>query len=568
MNSNTRILAGFRRGGVFLALGAAGLLASGAVWAGSFTFTTDADWNTGVITNLTGDPPPATGDGHLRLPSAILTPFNHIWVALSGRGTVARLDTNAAPGTYTAAQAGGAIVLGEYYTAPNGRGRNPSRTTVDANGDVWVGNRDEAAGGLGSVAKVSASPTGTTSSGVWNDGSNGGASGTFNALPWTNAGGADNNGGVTTATDSAQMLYVRTTGTAVRTVAVDANNDVWVGGYGNRQHQLYDGDTGAAIPGPGNSFNTGQGGYGGVVDGNGVLWSSSLTNFVAKHDPATNTTTNVNLGRTSYGMGIDNNGKLWVSNWTANTVQRINPITNAIEGTFATGRSSLRGVAVTPDNDIWIAASGSGGVVRLGNDGSVKGFIATGNTPTGVAVDANGKVWVTNFGSSTVSRIDPASGTFGAVDLTVDLGSGATPYNYSDMTGTVLIGQTTPSGTWRRVMDGGVGVTWDNIFWNEEPEGAIPDLTGLLIEARVSDDLLDWSMYVAYDSGDLLNLMGRYLEVRATLSRPGGTDLTPVLSDLRVTFSSPPNGVSEPATLGLLGVGLIGLGWLRRRQQG
>jgi hypothetical protein len=185
-----------------------------------------------------------------------------------------------------------------------------------------------------------------------------------------------------------------------------------------------------------------------------------------------------------------------------------------------------------------------------------------------VAVDANGKVWVTNFGSSTVSRIDPASGTFGAVDLTVGLGTGATPYNYSDMTGTVLLGQTTPSGSWRRVMDGGSGATWDQIFWNEEPEGEIPATTGILVEARVSDNLVDWSTYLAFASSDALNLAGRYLEVRATLSRTGGTNLTPVLADLRVLFSRPPTGVPEPATLGILGVGLMGLGWLRRRRQG
>lgn len=456
-----------------------------------------------------------------------------------------RIDTNVDPTTIgdgdnvlTTAEAGGVAVLGEYYTAPQGRGRDPSRTTVDINGDAWVGNRAEGTGGLGSVVKLSASPTGTTSTGIFNDPFNGGVGGTFNALPWTNAGGADNNGGVTTATDSAQMLYVRTTGTNVRTVAVDADNNVWVGGLGNRAHQIYDGDTGTAISGPGNSFNSGQGGYGGLVDGNGVLWSASLSNFLVKHDPATNITTNINLGRTSYGLGLDNNGKLWVSNWTSNTVQRIDPVTNAIEGTFAASASALRGVAVTPDNDVWAAASGSGGVRRMGNDGTQKSFIATGSTPTGVAVDSNGKVWVTNFGSNTVSRIDPAAGGGnGAVDLTIQLGANATPYNYSDMTGTVLTGSTAPSGTWRKVLDGGANASWGQILWNTEPEASIPQGTNIVVEARFSDDQTTWTSYQSYNSGDFLSQTARYLEVRATLSRSASGNITPVLSDLRVSYT-------------------------------
>ncbi|MDA8136643.1 MAG: PEP-CTERM sorting domain-containing protein [Desulfobacteraceae bacterium] len=552
----------------------------GFAWAGTFSFTTTDEWGTGVLTSTNTSEPPDTGDGHVRLNDAILTPFNHIWVALSGRGTVARIDTNVNPTTLgngdtylTEAEASGMAVLGEYYTAPSGLGRDPSRTTVDANGDVWVGNRAQDSG-QGSVAKISANPTNptgapvVTSNGIFGSAANGGAAGTFNALSWTNSGGADSAGGVTTATDDAQMLYVRTSGTAVRAVAVDANNDVWVGGYNNKQFQLYDGDSGTPVAGSGNSFNAGAGGYGAVVDGNGVVWSAGLNyNSLVKHDPATNTTQIIANGRYSYGMGIDNNGKLWVSNWTDNTVQRIDTATGVVEGTFA-AYSGMRGVAVTPDNDIWVAASYSNGVMRMNNDGSIQTFIPTGDHPTGVAVDSNGKVWVTNYNASTVSRIDPTlNGGDGGVDMTLYLGSGANPYNYSDMTGTVLLGSTTPQGTWRKVVDGGIGADWGQILWNQQDEGDIPDSTGLLMEARVSDDQSTWSDYIAFDSGDDLGLLGRYLEVRATLSRTGGTNLTPVLSDLRIDYTPGNNVVPEPGTMMLLGLGLLGLAGMTRRNK-
>lgn len=42
----------------------------------------------------------------------------------------------------------------EYWTAPDGRFRNSARTTVDNDGNVWVGNRYEATGGQGSVVHV------------------------------------------------------------------------------------------------------------------------------------------------------------------------------------------------------------------------------------------------------------------------------------------------------------------------------------------------------------------------------------------------------------------------------
>ena len=536
---------------------AGGVLISNTVFAGSFSFTTTADWETGVATSTTTAPPPGTGDGHLRLNDNVLTPFNHIWVALSGRGTAVRINTDHedADGRVTLADsaAGNGAVYGEYMTAPSGKATNPSRTTVDQNGDVWVGNRDESSGGLGSVVKLSSTPTGTTSDGEWNGSS-------FDKLAWTNAGGVDSNGGTTTATDSAVSLYVRTAGTNVRTIAVDKNNDVWVGGFGNKQHQKLDGDTGAAM---GGVVNLGSNsGYGGLIDGNGVLWSSGWSKYsLSRYDPATGIQSDHNVGDRSYGLAVDNDGNIYNTHLN-NRVSKLDADGNLIWIKDYAGGTGNRGIAVTPDNNLWIANSGGTTVSRLDQDGNLLATITVELGPTGISVDSNGKVWATNLRSNSVSRIDPATNK---VDLTVELGAGANPYNYSDMTGTVVTGTTNPTGTWRKVLDGGDGADWDTAFWNEQTEGVIPDTTGLTLEARVSDNNVDWTDYLAFNSGDDLNLAGRYLEVRATFTRLGSSDLTPVLSDLRVNFGS--NEVPEPSTMLLFGAGLGGLCIARRRKQ-
>jgi hypothetical protein len=588
------------------ALVSAGFI-SGSAWAGSFTFTNDADWDTGIYTSTNSGPPGA--DNQLQLNPDITTPFNHIWVAASGRGTAIRIDTNVNPTTIgnldsvlTTAEAGGVAVKGEYYTAPSGLQRNPSRTTVDQNGDVWVGNRNEA--GLvagvpsGSAAKILANPGAgsTTSNGIFNSAANGGAGGTFNALPWTNAGGADTAGGTSTAADDALALYVRTPSIRnVRALAVNADNNVWIGGNNDfstslaRPHRLLDGSTGAAIGGAGNSFNTSVstdngnngigGGYGMVIDGNGVVWAASLE-FAAlvRHDPLTDDTRRfTNFNGYTYGLGVDNNGKIWVSNWAFGTVQKVNGTTGAIEGTFAAGAgwSNLRGVAVTPnDNDVWVASSSHGGVVRFNNDGTVQSRILTRpGEATGVAVDSNGKVWVTNYSNSSVSRIDPAAnGGNGAVDLTIELGGGANPYNYSDMTGTVLIGTTNPTGSWRSVIDAGLAdPDWDKVLWNETG-GFEGGGTDIMMQVRCSDAMGDLSsagyQEVAASGGGILGCDGmRYLEVRATLTGFGSGDakISPILADLRVTTLES-NGVPEPGVLWLLAIALGAALRLSRRR--
>jgi len=377
-----------------------------------------------------------------------------VYIAASARGTIVRIDVNT-----------GAIE-GEYLTAPTGMGRDPSRTTVDQLGNVWVANRAE--GGIsrlqrrGSVARVGILIGGTrvdasgtsNSSGQYvappfeystcidrdSDGLIKTSRGLANILPWTNTGGADTHGGVSTAEDECIINYTRVTGTNTRTVAIDANNDVWVGGYGDLDHEKLSGVTGLPIPGA--QFNMGCGGYGGLVDGHGVLWSAQFAGRLLRFNTSTMTGTCLS-GVGQYGLGIDpQTGNIWHTYLHGNSVCQLAPSGTPI-ACYEHGGDNAQGVAVDGGGNVWVAHSlyyyTTVGHVRT--DGTFVGNVPLpgGIGATGVAVDANGKVWVANYGSNNTMRIDPTAGPIGgggfpvgAVDLTVDLGAGARPYNYSD----------------------------------------------------------------------------------------------------------------------------------------
>ncbi len=483
----------------------------GSACPDAHTYSADADFDQGLLMNVNHTAP---NNDQLQLYPKV-TPLNYIWIALSGRGTVVKVNTET-----------GAI-LGEYRSAPEGRSRNPSRTTVDLDGNVWVGNRDESSGGRGSVVHI-----GLKENFQCVDRNGNGAIDTSAGLgdvkPWPNTGGADNNGGVSTAQDECIIDYLRVNGTAVRTVAVDAHNDVWIGGYDNRVHDLIDGDTNAVLK----TIYPDCGGYGGLVDSRGTLWSArGPGDALLRYDPATGASKCVNVTN-NYGVAVDASGVVWNSQWSNNTVTRIDPTGNVL-GSYSTGGTMARGVAVTADNDVWIANSGTHTVARLSNTGALLATIKVGFTPTGVAVDAAGKVWVTNYDSNSAMRINPATN---AVDLTVNLGDGARPYNYSDMTGAVIL-SSPPQGKWVVVFDGGAaGRAWGTVSWH----GSEPAGTKLAARVRSADETgkLGDQAWVEVTNGVAFSNVpfGRYLQIEVTFS---GTDAgaTPVLYDLTVAVT-------------------------------
>ena len=513
---------GFRVTLVIPAISILLLTASSALGAGgSKTYTLDADFDEGTLINVNHDTP---FNDQLQLIDSGEA-FNFIWVAASARGTIVKIDTET-----------GAI-LGEYQSAPNGQARNPSRTTVDANGNVWAGNRDESSGGKGSVVHI-----GLQENGQCVDRNGNGtietSSGLTDILPWTNSGAADTNGGVSTAVDECIIHYVRTSGTNVRTVAVDGSNNVWIGGYTNRVHELYDA---TGNPVAGTQFNRGYGGYGGLVDANGVLWSASLTPVVMRHDPSVPSWDLIPVSAYSYGLGIDTNGFIWHSNFAGNTVQKIAPA-GVINGTFSTsGSSGDRGVAVTPaDNHVWVANSYGSDVSRLDNAGVLQAVIPVGSTPTGVAVDAAGKVWVTNLLSDNVTRIDPATNS---VDLTVYLGAGARPYNYSDMTGSTLTAAP-DNGNWTVDYDSGVvNAPWREISWTADEPGD----SGLVVTVAGSADGVTFGPFETMSNGGDPTFDSQYLRINVAFSRSTNADADgngvfdgPILYDLTALWNRDP----------------------------
>ncbi len=509
------------------------------------TYTMNADFDKGMIVNLNHE----VQADQLQL-NTITKPFPYINIAASSRGTIVRVDVNTGQ------------VLGEYYTAPSGRSRNPSRTTVDLYGNVWVSNRNESSGGKGSVTRVGLIIGGTrvnqdgtpNSTGQYlappfqyttcidknNDGLIKTSRGLGNILAWSNAGGADTNGGVFTADDECIINYTRTIATNARTIAIDSNNDVWVGGA-NMAHSKLDGKTGQPVPGT--SFNLNCGGYGGLIDKNGVLWSARYGNGLLRFDTKTMTGRCLGNGMGDYGLGIDPvTGNIWHSSYGSGKVGKISP-DGALLGRYNQGYSYTKGVTVDAAGNVWVAHSGSSTVGHLKTDGTYVGKVSVGYGPTGVAVDANGKVWATNYNSSTASRIDPNGGPIGgggrnvgAVDLTVSLGSGAGPYNYSDMTGYVSLGVTSPQGYWKVTQDSGkAGNNWGKINWNSEFSGTQPDGTEIIVEARAADieTNLNNKQYLLIANGAPFLLIGRYIDVRVTL-KSNSSGESPVFTDMKI----------------------------------
>jgi len=508
-------------------------LANPSMAVTSRTYTLDADFDEGTLVGVEHE----TVHNQLQLSNNSTTlPF--IWVPNSNEGTVSKYDT------LTGKE------LARYRTGPTDGG-NPSRTTVDLNGNAWVGNRD-----TGTVVKI-----GLFENGQWVDKDGDGEADTSRdanddgkitgseVLPW----GQDE-----------CVLYevlLGYSGSGPRGMAIDSNNNLWVGTYNfseenrlNNKFYHLDGENGSILNNDTILIRE-YGSYGAVVDGKGNIWSSSgpVTNFILKIDPKTKSITPISLktpttpGRTylPYGLGIDKNDHLFVSVWDANLIFKIDVNTGDILASAPQGDNFSKGVAVTNDGDVWIVNSQNGDITRLDNDLTWKATIDIGAdgweaTSTGVAVDEAGKIWTCNYNDGYLHRINPSTNS---IDFSVQTpglsGSGvAKHYGYSDMTGIISRTITTKIGTWTVNFDSEAeNMPWESVSWNSnEPSG-----TFVAVEVRSSNDGSTWSAWEKAANGNSLNSTpaGRYLQVKTTLQIMSG-DVSPNLNDLTVRVGNKP----------------------------
>lgn len=334
------------------------------------------------------------GEGDLEL--------SYIWIANSAQGTISKIDTATM------------IEGGRYQAKP--AGGDPSRTSVNLEGDVAVANRN------GGVAKFWANPEhcADTNGQAGIQTSSSGA----DVLPW---GGDECLAWYTDMVCGSQRPAAWTRGTWDQSQCNYTNADLWT--VCDDNVHLLDGDTGAIlqtipVTGTGSAFV-----YGGAADADGNFWGLDLGNgTLFRVDIETFALQTWPLSPFGgYGITVGPNGKPWVCG--GGGVARFNPELGTWD---IAGNSGIGGCMTDGESLIW--HSDPSGLL-LGYDIETLQVLEQVQLPEyvhGVSVDFQGNVWGVSFAGSNAYRADPITDV---VDTFTGL-VGA--YTYSDMTGFAL----------------------------------------------------------------------------------------------------------------------------------
>lgn len=424
----------------------------------------------------------------------------------------------------------------------------PSRTAIDLDGNCWVANR-----GLGTIVKIGSKENlqfeDRNKNGICDtciDLNNNGIIDDNEVLPWGEDECVlkeillfgDNPGAYIPGTYSKEY----SNSIFPRALAIDKNNNLWVGAYDLKKYYKIDCITGSILSVIDlNDWNHHP--YGAVVDKYGFLWSSSgpseekkLIKIDTNKEIVVSKISNLQE-LTPYCLALDKFDHLFISGWTSNKLARLNIINNNLDWVYSDSKNlnNSRGITCTSDGDVWIANSGNNTVARYSNNGNFIISIPAAKNPTALSVDNMGNIWVCGLTDEKIYMIDSLANT---INLVKDIPNSDGHNAYSDMTGIISRTITNKIGRWTVIYDSkSINTLWEKISWDsEEPTGTL-----ITVKVRTSIDKINWSNWKLISNNSSLKsiLPGRFLHIEATFKIISG-NISPSLSKIIIGLMNAP----------------------------
>lgn len=424
----------------------------------------------------------------------------------------------------------------------------PSRTAIDLDGNCWVANR-----GLGTIVKIGSKENlqfeDRNKNGICDtciDLNNNGIIDDNEVLPWGEDECVlkeillfgDNPGAYIPGTYSKEY----SNSIFPRALAIDKNNNLWVGAYDLKKYYKIDCITGSILSVIDlNDWNHHP--YGAVVDKYGFLWSSSgpseeknLIKIDTNKEIVVSKISNLQE-LTPYCLALDKFDHLFISGWTSNKLARLNIINNNLDWVYSDSKNlnNSRGITCTSDGDVWIANSGNNTVARYSNNGNFIISIPAAKNPTALSVDNMGNIWVCGLTDEKIYMIDSLANT---INLVKDIPNSDGHNAYSDMTGIISRTITNKIGRWIVIYDSkSINTLWEKISWDsEEPTGTL-----ITVKVRTSIDKINWSNWKLISNNSSLKsiLPGRFLHIEATFKIISG-NISPSLSKIIIGLMNAP----------------------------
>lgn len=368
----------------------------------------------------------------------------YIWISNTGEGTISKVDTDTLE------------EVARYWSGPAGGSNDPSRTSVNTFGDVYVGNRSGR-----TVTKISG--LGEDCADNNGDGVITTSSGPNDVLDW----GQD---------DCILWSVPVPDGGLIRAVAAqDArkNDDtarpaVWIGGWNGIVWKL-DGERGDILVETQSPVSC----YGFALDGEGNLWISGWSNGALGRIDTHRCTTTANcdvatmdgeehdtavkqripLGHSPYGITVDFKQRVWVGGQRTLRYDPTQPVGS--RSVSVDDVPFIHGITADDKGFIWGAGMGNG-IVRYDAEDPTQHLEVPGTQTSakGMAIDLDGKVWAINISHDDSTVVVPGP-TLNDNTVTPNVNpQHQSPYTYSDMTGSQLRFATDQRGFYRRVFEG------------------------------------------------------------------------------------------------------------------